>query len=157
MIPPDDRQLYVPRGRDPLEDLNLLADAIAVSPAPMFNQDGITVAVDNGFIVRVTPALLGDIVFRYVATKVPVIHAGLCEVTFQPYRPDDTTLRKLLMAERIEDGNLAQRLPKMPGREMKLTENQLQQVRDRLKIGEPPERIAPSYNVDAATIRRLAG
>jgi hypothetical protein len=45
----------------------------------------------------------------------------------------------------------------MSGKEYRLTEQQLETVRYRLKTGEPAERIAPSYNVDAATIRRLAG
>jgi hypothetical protein len=157
MISPDGRQVYVARGRDPVEDLNLLADAISVSPAPLFSKDGSTVAIIDGVDVRLNPSALGNIVEKHIVTKVVADREGKLEVTYLPHRPDDKTLRSLLMAETIEQGNLAKRLPRMAGKEQRLTEEQLQQVKARLRIGEPAERIAPSYGVDTATIRRLAG
>jgi hypothetical protein len=159
MKSPDDCREYRPRHQDLAEDLCILSDAIAISDADLFNRDGATVLIDQGVVVQVNPARLREIIAKHIRIKMVVDRDGVLEVTFVPYvlAAEDKTLRTLLMTERIEDGNLAQRLPKMPGKEMKLTENQLQQVRDRLKIGEPPEKIAPSYNVDVATIRRLAG
>ena len=158
MISPDDcRQVYRPRGRDALEDLCILADAISVSPAPLFSKDGSTVAIIDGVDVLLIPNTLGDVVEKHVTTKVVVNREGKLEVAYPPYRPDDKTLRSLLMAETIEQGNLAKRLPKMAGKPQRLTEQQLETVKYRLKTGEPAEKIAPSYNVDAATIRRLAG
>jgi hypothetical protein len=153
-----DTVVYVPRGRDPLEDLNRLSDAIAISDADLFNRDGDTVLVDQGVAVQVNPARLREIIAKHIRVKTVVDRGGVLEVTFVPYvlAAEDKTLRTLLMAERIEDGNLAQRLPKMAGKVQQLTENQLQQVKDRLRTGEPAERIAPSYGVNAEVIRQVA-
>jgi hypothetical protein len=148
---------YTPRGRDPLEDLNRLADAISISEAPLFSKDGDAVLIVEGADVILNPTALGATVERHIVTKAVVDREGKFEVTYPPCRPDDKTLRSLLMAETLEQGNLAKRLPKMPGKEQRLTETQLEQVKYRLRIGEPAERIAPSYGVDAATIRRIAG
>jgi hypothetical protein len=151
--------IYVPRGRDPLEDLNRLSDAISISDADLFSRDGDTVLIDQGVAVQVNPARLREIIIKHIRVKTVVDRDGMLEVTYTPYTlaAEDKTLRSLLMAETLEQGNLAKRLPKMPGRPQRLTEKQLETVKYRLKTGEPAERIAPSYNVDAATIRRLAG
>jgi hypothetical protein len=149
--------IFTPRGRDPLEDLNRLSDAISISEAPLFSKDGSTVAIIDGVDVLLNPSALGNIIEKHVAIKATVLHEGKWEITQEPYRPDDKTLLKLLRAETIEEGNLAGRLPKMQGKPQRLTDQQLETVRVRLRTGEPPERIAPSYSVDAETIRRLAG
>jgi len=151
--------IYVPRGRDPLEDLNRLSDAISISDADLFSRDGDTVLIDQGVAVQVNPARLREIIIKHIRVKTVVDRGGVLEVTYAPYTlaAEDKTLRTLLMAETIEAGRLAGRLPKMPGRPQRLTEQQLEIVRYRLKTGEPAERIAPSYNVDTETIRRLAG
>jgi hypothetical protein len=148
--------IYVPRGRDPLEDLNRLSDAISISEAPLFSKDGSTVAIIDGVDVLLTPAALSDIIEKHISTKVVVNREGKLEVTYPPYRPDDKTLRSLLMAETLEQGNLAKRLPPMRGIERRLTEQQLDTVRVRLKTGEPAHRIALSYGVDAEIIRQVA-
>jgi hypothetical protein len=152
-----DTVVYRPRNRDSLEDLCILADAISVSPAPLFSKDGSTVAIIEGGDVLLTPSALGDVVEKHVSIKAAVLHEGKWEITHEPYRPDDKTLLKLLRAETIEAGSLAGRLPKMSGKEYRLTEQQLETVRVRLRTGEPAERIAPSYGVDVDTIRRVAG
>jgi len=149
---------YVPRGRDPLEDLNRLSDAISISDADLFNRDGDTVLIDQGVGVQVNPARLREIIIKHIRIKMVVDRDGVLEVTYVPYTlaAEDKTLRTLLMAETLEGGNLAKRLPKMPGKPQRLTEQQLDTVRVRLKTGEPAHRIALSYGVDVDTIRRAA-
>jgi hypothetical protein len=73
-----------------------------------------------------------------------------------PYQPDEMALRTLLTAKTLEEGGLVQRLPKIPSEPRKLTPQQQQEVRARLKVGEPQASIARGYNVDVDTIRRLA-
>jgi len=114
------------------------------------------VAIIDGVDVLLTPSALSDIIEKHVTTKVVVNREGKLEVAYPPYRPDDKTLRSLLMAETLEQGNLAKRLPKMPGKPQRLTEKQLETVKYRLQTGEPAERIAPSYGVDAEVIRQVA-
>ena len=151
-----DTVVYRPRNRDALEDLCILADAISASQAPLFSKDGSTVAIIDGVDVLLTPSALSDIIEKHVTTKVVVNREGKLEVAYPPYRPDDKALRSLLMAETFEGGNLAKRLPKMPGKPQRLTEKQLETVKYRLQTGEPAERIAPSYGVDAEVIRQVA-
>src|SRR6185295_17042917 len=100
--------------------------------------------------VQVNPARLREIIAKHIVTKVVVDRGGVLEVTFVPYvlAAEDKTLRTLLMAETLELGSLAKRLPKMPGRPQRLTEQQLEIVRYRLKTGEPAERI---FSNDTAT------
>ena len=150
--------IYVPRGRDPLEDLNRLSDAISISDADLFSRDGDTVLIDQGVAVQVNPARLREIIIKHIRVKTVVDRGGVLEVTYTPYTlaAEDKTLRSLLMAETLEQGNLAKRLPKMPGKPQRLTEKQLETVKYRLQTGEPAERIAPSYGVDAEVIRQVA-
>jgi hypothetical protein len=152
-----DRKLYLPRGRDSREDLCCLADTIAGSEAGLFNEDEAPIWIVAGERVMVTPAALRKICTRYLVTRHQRKTADGWEVEYRPYEPDEMTLRALLRARDWQDGSLVQRLPKTPSAQQQLSTQQLETVRTRLRTGEPPERIAPSYGVDAATIRRLAG
>jgi hypothetical protein len=149
------RRLYVPRGRDPVEDLNILADCIAASDADLFEQNGAVVLLDRGVPVRVNPATLRETIMKHVVTKGLVSRADKWQVEYSPCQPDEMTLRALLTAKTLEEGGLVQRLPKGPSEPHKLTPQQQQEVQVRLKTGESYDSIARSYGVDVATIRQL--
>ena len=139
------RRLYLPRGRDPREDLCILADTIATSEADLFNQDGHPIWITAGKCVSIIPAVLRDICTRYVATKHPRETANGWEVEYRAYEPDEMTLRALLKAKTLEEGGLVQRLPKMPGEPVRLTARQREEVQFRIKSGESPDRVANAY------------
>jgi hypothetical protein len=149
------RRLYVPRGRDPVEDLNILADCIAASDADLFEQNGAVVLLDKGRPVMVTPAILRETIKTHVKIKQMVNHGTVWKVEYSPCQPDEMTLRALLTAKTLEEGGLVQRLPKGPSEPHKLTPQQQQEVQVRLKTGESYDSIARSYGVDVATIRQL--
>jgi hypothetical protein len=154
------RQLYRPRGRDPIEDLCLLADCIAASDADLFDQGGgRTVGIDNGMVVGVNPAILLGIITRHIAIKVPVNHGTESQpawkVEVQPYQPDNATVVALITAKTLADGSLAPRLPKMPSAPRRLTPHEREASIMRLKTGEQPAAIAQAYGVDVEMVRRL--
>ncbi len=159
-----DRVLYHPGiGRDPTEDLRRLGETIAASKADLFEQGGGVVGIDNGGVVGITPGILGNIIAKHVALKVPVNHGTEAQpawkVTYPPYQPDEETVRALLGIGRRdwEDGGLLCRfLPKMPREPLKLNPQQQREVQTRLKTGEPQARIAAAYGVDVDEIRRQA-
>jgi hypothetical protein len=151
----NDKLVYIPRGRDPLEDLNLLADCVAALNVDLFDQGGAVVRIDNGMLATVTPTILSDIIAKNIVLKLPMNPGTGWEVTFPPCQPDDKTLRALLMTKTLEEGSLACRLPKVPSEPHKLTPQQQQEVQVRLKTGESYDSIARSYGVDVATIRQL--
>ena len=64
-------------------------------------------------------------------------------------QPDQRVILNLINA-------LVSLVAKGPMEPRVLTTQQLREVRDRIKIGEPKEAIARAYNVDVATIRQLA-
>ena len=125
------RIVFLPRGRDQREDLNILADAIAASDADLF--EGIWITA--GKCISITPDVLRKICTKYVVTKHARETADGWKVEYWPYEPDEMTLRALLMAKTREDGSLIARLPKAPSEPVKLSEQQQRQVRDRLGIG----------------------
>jgi hypothetical protein len=150
---PGGRSIYIPRGRNPLEDLNILADCIAASDADLFNQDEGAIWITAGKRVPVNPNTLREICKKYVVTKHPRETAGGWEVAFRPYEPDEMTLRALLTAKTQEEGGLIWRLPKGQSEPRKLSERQREEVYARLKIGEPKEKLAREYGVPVDAIR----
>jgi hypothetical protein len=64
-------------------------------------------------------------------------------------RPDQQVLLDLITA-------LTGRVAKEPSEPRLLNPQQLREVRDRIKIGEPKEAIARAYKVDISVIRQLA-
>ena len=57
------------RGRDPVEDLNTSADAIAESPAELFNWNGGLVWINAGKLVPVAKDALIQIIEKHVAVR----------------------------------------------------------------------------------------
>jgi hypothetical protein len=62
----------------------------------------------------------------------------------------------MLLAKTLEEGGLIWRLPKGPIEPRRLSEQLQQEVRDRLKMGEPKDQIAHAYGVDIAAIKQIA-
>jgi hypothetical protein len=147
------RRLYVPRGRDPQEDLNILVDCIATSDADLFAQGSQIVWLkDTGELVGTSRNTLAEIIAKYIVTKHPLNHADKWQVEFHPFEPDEMTLRALLK----EESGLVGRLPKWPSEPTRLSEQQQLEVRMRLGVGESKDRIADAYGTDVDTIKRLA-
>jgi hypothetical protein len=111
------------------------------------------VAIVDGVEVPVNPARLAEIIEQHVATKTAVERDGKLEVVFPPYRPDDKTLRTMLTAGSLENGNLAARLPRLPP--SPLSRHQLEQAQGRLRQGEPVDSVAHNMNVDIELIKKL--
>src|SRR5258707_192533 len=133
MQTPDGFTLYSPHGRSQTEDLNLLAECVANSKADLFTQDGSPIWIDGGNCTGVGTKVLAEIIAKHVVTARPVQQGSSWKVEFRPLRPDEMTLRALLKAE----NGLLRRLPKAPDEARALTTQHQQEVRTRLKTGEP--------------------
>ena len=132
------RVLYVPRGHDKTEDLCILADCIASSNADLFSQDDCAILIAAGERVQVIPDILREICLAYVITKHARETAEGWVVEYRPYEPDETTLGAVLItAKTFKEGSLACRLPKAPGTPIRLSEQQVREIKYRLSIGEP--------------------
>jgi hypothetical protein len=144
-----DRSVYTPKGRDPHEDLILLADCIATSDADLFAQGSSIVWLkDTGELVGVSRDALLEIITKYVVTKQLVSHGDRWQVEYHPHVPDEYTLRGLL----TDDGGLVRRLPRAPSEPTQLSEQRREEVRARLRIGEPRDKLAREYGVDVGVI-----
>jgi hypothetical protein len=151
------RKVYLPRGRDPHEDLNLLSDCIAGSDAALFTDIGGGIfCIIAGKRVPVGQDVLRDVVMKYVVTKHAKQDAdGNWSVEYRPLVLDDMILRALLVARAREDGALWARLPKEQGEPRQLSMQQLSEIKLRLKTGEPAAQIAKAHHVDVDEIRKI--
>ena len=100
-----DRKLYLPRGRDPREDLCCLADTIAGSEAGLFNENETPIWIAAGERVMVGLAALRKICTRYLVTRHQRKTADGWEVEYRPHEPDEMTLRALIGARDWQDGS----------------------------------------------------
>jgi hypothetical protein len=77
-------------GRDPYEDLNSLADAVADS-AEIFNHDGCLVWLNAGALIPVSGTVLREIITKHVVTQRLVNHGTAEEpnwtLVYSPYEP----------------------------------------------------------------------
>jgi|SRR6516164_3698671 len=86
---------YRPRGRDPDENLGLLAEAIAKS-AHLFNQGGRLVWIHARELRSVDTGILRELIRACVVTKHPVRGDEGWGVEYRPYVPDDKIVIALL-------------------------------------------------------------
>src|SRR4051812_10697352 len=121
--------VFLPRGRNPREDLSMLADCIAGSNADIFDDQGCLIWIDGGKRVPVTPEVLREICRQHVVTKHPQESEDGWDIEYRPYELDEITLRTLITARTWEDGGLIWRLPRTPPT---LSDRQRQEVRERL-------------------------
>jgi hypothetical protein len=150
------RRVYLPRGREQTEDACILADAIAGSAADLFARDDAIIWIVAGRCMPVTPDILREIIAKHVVTKQLVSQGTISEVAYVPVEPDEKMLHTLLMTRRREDGSLIARLPKAAGSQRELPPSRRQEVRYRLRTGEPAAVIARELGVDADVIKDLA-
>src|SRR5258705_407276 len=110
------RSIYLPRGRDRVEDRCILSDCIAGSSAGLFQEGDSIFWIAGGQRVDVNLDVLRDIIQTFIVTKHPrQLADGSWEVEFRSYAPDEKAIHALIMAKRREEGNLAARLPKAAG------------------------------------------
>jgi hypothetical protein len=114
-------------------------------------------------LVAVNKDVLRDIITRHIISLRLVNRAStndpLWEIEYYSFdfpivadtseRPDQQVLLDLITA-------LTGRVAKEPSKPCQLTPQQQREVRDRIKMGEPKDKIARAYNVDVATVRQLA-
>ncbi len=93
------RKVYLPLGRDPVEDACILADCIACSSADLFDQDTCVIWIAAGRCVPVDPEVLREISKLFVVTKHPRETADGWNVEYRPHEPDEKTLHTLLTAK----------------------------------------------------------
>jgi hypothetical protein len=148
------RKLYRPRGRDPIEDLCLLADCIAASSADLFAMDDGVVWIVGGKRLTVNPNVLREICLMSVVTKHPRETAAGWNVEFRAHDPDQTTLHALVMAKTRSEGSLKARLPVVP---RTLSPHHEREARARIGRGELAANVARDLGTDLATIKQLAG
>jgi hypothetical protein len=104
---------YRPIGRDPYQDLALLADALAKLEGLFEQQGGGFIWIDNGKRTRVGGELLLEIIQNNVVIAVPInrstADAEDWRVEYRPVPVSEMTIRSLLL-EPKERGGLAGRL-----------------------------------------------
>jgi hypothetical protein len=88
---------------DLFEAANALADAIAEVADIVDTEDGMAWIAD-GRRVPLTSKTLNEVIRWHVAIKQLVESDDQWTIVFEPYQPDDKTLRTLLTAERREGG-----------------------------------------------------
>ena len=164
---PDGRRLFVWLGRDPIEDTNRLADVVAeTAGAELFNLDGLCWLNDEGQLVPARKDVLRKIIARHIVSIRLVNRGSRWECEYHAFdfpfttdaskEPNEQVLVSLMSARRKEDGGLAWRVAKVPSDPRRLSPQQQEEVRARLRVGEPKARIAAAYGVDEAMIARLA-
>ena len=117
----------------------------------------------GGRLIAVNKDVLRDIIARHIVslrlvnrTSTNDPHWEIENFSFEfpivadtSEQPDQRVLLDLIEA-------LVLRAAKGPSEPRLLNPQQLREVRDRIKMGEPKDRIARAYNVDVSVIRQLA-
>jgi hypothetical protein len=135
------RQICIWRGRDPYEDLNSLADAIAQT-GEVFDHNGQLVWLNAGSLIPVSGAVLRGIIGRRVVTRRLVNHGTpaepnwVCE--YLPFVPPNAALRCLL-GENPKEVCSRAFPPATPGRGVLLIARS-----EKTKISPPREFLAPT-------------
>jgi hypothetical protein len=154
---PDSRRIFIWRNKD---DGNRLADVVCEAAATeLFGQNGELVALNAGQLTPIGLNDLRDIIARHIAT-IQLVSQGTAgwkyehvsftfpSVADASRQPNQQVLLDLFPA-------LLARVAKAPGDIPQLSEQQMQEVRHRLRIGEPRASIARAYGLDAEMLARL--
>jgi hypothetical protein len=157
----DGRKIFVWRGRDLDEDTNRMAEAIAESGvAELFAHNGGLIWFHDGQPVPAIRPILPGIIARFIkGTR--LVRCGATwkreDFTFDfpvgadtGKEPNDKVLTGLTEA-------LLWRVAKGPQEPVHLSAQQQVEIRQRLAMGEPRDRIASAYKIDLGTVRALAG
>ena len=158
---PGSRRLHVWRGRVLKEDTDRLSEAVAEKAgAELFNLNGSLVWLNEGQPVRADKNVLREIITRHIVS-IRLVNRGTTDVPRweSEYYSFDFPLGADTSKEPSEQVliNLMNRLillvARGPSEPFKLTPRQQEEVRARLKQGEPKDQIASAYSVDVDTIR----
>src|SRR5262245_30849590 len=163
----DNRETFIWHDRkDRTENTNRLAAAVAAKAiTELFNVHGSLHRLQDGHFVAVDKAGMHEIVTKHIKTF-GTINRGTADnpkwtieyfsLQFPPAGsenalsgPDETILANLIDA-------LVALVARAAGAQTDLKTQQLQEIRMRLKQGEPMARIARGYGVDADTIRAIS-
>jgi hypothetical protein len=155
------RRIFVWRGP---EDTNRLADVVAeVAARELFDVNRSLVWLTEGQTVPCNINILREVIGRHIVS-LRLVNRGTTDaptwnLEYRPFdfprvadtsrEPDEKVILALGAA-------LLLRVAKGPSKPFRLTEQQQNEVRMRLNVGEPRDRIADAYGVDAATIGRVA-
>jgi hypothetical protein len=153
----------VPAGCGP-QDTARLADTVAEkTQTELFNVNRSLFRLTEGRLIAVNKDVLRDIIARHIVSLRLVNRASTNDPRWEienfsfefpivadtSEQPDQRVLLDLIEA-------LVLRVAKGPSTPHQLTLQQLREVRDRIKIGEPKDAIARAYHVDVSVIRQLA-
>jgi hypothetical protein len=160
----DNRTVFVWNGRNPREDAQKLTEVVAQKAiAELFRVDGTLMLLHDGRFVPVNPRAMKAIVAKHVAT-IHWLNQGTTDdprwgIEFVQFEfpaggnlnqgPDERVL-----VDMIKD--LTQMVARGPARPIDLTYQQIREIGQRLKQGEPVARIAEAYRVEPDIIREIA-
>ena len=149
---PDGRRLLQGSG---VEDPAAWVDALAECAAPLYSRDGTAVLLDGGQLVLLNREVLSEIIREHIAVE-QVKNIGTADAPF--YKQEYLTVLpgEILMRGLLVGDSLAQRLPRIAGEPKALTAHLQNEIRQRLRDGEPADRIADAHRIDVATVKQLA-
>jgi hypothetical protein len=156
----NDRRIFLWHGKNPTEDANRLTDAVAEAAiAELFELNGGLFWLDKGRLVPVNKDVLRNIIARHIVAMRLVNRGGdKWESEFYPFEFPVTAAASKEPNERVlidMAAALLGRVAKGPSEPRRLSDQQLREVRDRLAMGEPKDRIADAYGVPVEAIRQL--
>jgi hypothetical protein len=154
------RTPFVWRGLDPDDDTNRLIEKIAEKAITrLFNVDGGLVLFSDGQTIPVARSTLHEIITKIIAGVRLVEAGGTLKAEYFSFDfpiggdlskgPSDRTLAAIT-------DRLLTLVAKGPQQPVRLSEQHQREVRDRLRIGEPREKLARDYGVPIDTIRQVA-
>ena len=148
---PDGRRLL----RGSIEDPAAWIEALSESSAPLYNKNGSAVLLDSGQLVLLSRDVLIAIIEEHIRVEevknIGTAAAPFWKCDYVTVIPGEIVLRGLLTGD-----GLAQKLPKIPDEPHVLTAHLQQEIRARLRDGEPASRIADAHKLDIETVRGLA-
>jgi hypothetical protein len=163
---PDSREVFVWYGRDRDEDLNRLTSVIArAAITELFNVDGQLHRLHDRQCIPVNKQAMQEIVTRHVKSIRPVNRGttdeSRWEIEYFSFEfplagskydlnrgPNEKTLIDLIDA-------LVPHVAKAPRQPVEFKPQQLQEIRTRLRSGEPAYIIARSYGVELDVIQEM--
>jgi hypothetical protein len=161
---PDTREVFLWRGRD--DDLTRLTEVVAAkTKTELFNEDGQLVRLHGGRLVPVNKEGMREIVTRHVKTLRPVNRGTDSEphwevdfysFGFPPVGTKNDVNRGLNEKALIDlIDALVPHVAKTPRRPVEFKPQQLQEIRTRLRSGEPAYIVARSYGVELDVIQEM--
>ena len=142
--------------RGSVEDPSSWIEALAKCEAPLYSRDGAAVLLDGGQLIGLNRDILTAIITEHIAVEsvrdIGTGDSSFWKVEYQTVLPGETILRGLLTGD-----VLASKLPRIAGEPRAVPAYLQDEIRQRLKSGEPATRIAEAHKLDVNIVKRLAG